>query len=126
MHLRWLKRPFTAFISLWFLLAMVEPEAVHSCSVHSGAAAGAHTGHAGHDMSAGHGQSSHDSSRATCSCPGDCAGTTAFALPTAPARVSDAAIRVARESAFSLHSRLSSRVEFLLPFAIGPPAPSVA
>ena len=126
MRLRWMKRPFAAFLSLWFLLAMVEPEAVHSCPVHSGVAAGAHAGHSGHHMSAGNGHKSHDDSRAACTCPGDCAGTTAFVLPTAPARISDAVVRATRESAFSLHSRLSSRVEFLLPFAIGPPAPSIA
>jgi hypothetical protein len=126
MQLHWIKRSFTALLSLWFLIAMVEPEAVHSCPVHSGVAAGAHAGHSGHHMAAGEGHGSHDQSRAVCTCPGDCAGTTAYALPTTPARISDAAVCAESQSVFSLHSRLASRVEFLLPFAIGPPAPSIA
>jgi len=126
MHLHRIKRSFAAFLSIWFLLVMVEPEAVHSCPVHSGVASGAQAGHAGHHMAAGEDHHSPGKSHSQCSCPGDCAGTTAFILPSSPARIGDASVRVADAATFVLRSHRQSRVEFLLPFAIGPPASAIA
>jgi hypothetical protein len=120
-----LKRPLAAFLAIWFLLVMIEPESVHSCPVHS-AAASSHSGHAGHHgIATGH-HSSKDKSSAICSCPGDCTATGFSALPSDAHRLAQV---VTERAPSRVHPGVSAELEqpdFLLPFAIGPPAILIA
>ena len=120
MHVR-LKRPIAAFVSLWFLLVMIEPEAVHSCPVHTAASPSASAGHSGHHA-ADAGQSETDKpSHAICSCPGDCNAPAPRALPQAIARL-DAIVVLRSERALRTEDgKTLDRFYRLLPFAIGPP-----
>lgn len=123
--LRLLKRPLAAFLGLWFLLVMIEPESVHSCPVHSaamGAGHSAHSGHSGHHGATQAGHQSHDKSKAFCSCPGDCTSSVFKALPSAAQELADAAIIVAASRNPIADSIQLTRTAFLQPFAIGPPA----
>jgi len=63
------KRPLAALLSLWFLVVMIEPEAVHSCRVH-GSASSPGAAHAGHHMAGAPHHESQKSAAAVCTCPG--------------------------------------------------------
>jgi hypothetical protein len=121
---RRMKRPLAAFLGLWFLLVMIEPEAVHSCPVHSATPA-SHLAHWSHHA-ATQDHHSKDASASKCSCPGDCAASSMSALPSAASTLASVALvevsdRVPRAVSITLESR-----DFFLPFAIGPPATVVA
>jgi hypothetical protein len=120
-----MKRPLAAFLGIWFLLVMIEPDSIHSCPVHSAAAAG-HSAHAGHHAAApGHHKSS-NTSAALCSCPGDCASSAFSALPSgSSALVEQRIVAVADGALLERRFRLE-QPDFFLPFAIGPPAPMTA
>jgi hypothetical protein len=116
-----MKRPLAAFVGLWFLLVMIEPEAIHSCQVH-GATGSATAAHGGHHMSGGEQHESQKTRDAVCSCPGDCAASSFSALPQSVPQVQSnlsyrADLRIRTET-----RRYFERADLLLPFAIGPPA----
>jgi hypothetical protein len=120
--LRLVKRPLAAFLGLWFLLVMIEPESIHSCPVHSASVGGAHAGHAGHHGARAGDHKSHDKSKAVCSCPGDCTASAFNALPSVKAEIAFAsAIDAASQQPLAESVQLT-HADFLLPFAIGPPA----
>ena len=131
MH-RTLNRSLSAFLAIWFLLVMLGPEAVHSCPVHS-SVSGAHSGH-GSGVSAEHNMAAHNVEHIPapetldkgCNCPGDCAATSLAALkaPTTTVPVPPAVLRV-RTTAY-VKSAAAPHPDFVLPFAIGPPAPTAA
>ncbi|HEX6575897.1 MAG TPA: hypothetical protein VF042_13085 [Gemmatimonadaceae bacterium] len=123
---RYFKRPIAALLSIWFVLAMAAPEALHSCPVHA-SASGEHSSHAMQHEHATHGSSSSDdTSHAICSCPGDCAsGAFGVVLPVTPSQ--PVALVSSHQPLFGLHvSELATRVDLLLPLAIGPPPLSVS
>jgi len=124
--LRHAKRPFAAFLGIWFLLVMIEPEAIHSCPVHSAGVSSGHSSHSAHNAAAmGHHQSSHNS-HAICSCPGDCTAGAANALPSRAASLAESQTIVASVALPRVESAARSAPDFLLPFAIGPPAATTA
>jgi hypothetical protein len=113
-----------AVFSIWFVLVMVEPAALHSCPVHgdhgseSVAPAVESGAHAGHDAPA---RSEHD--HAGCTCPGTCAG--AGSASAVPAAVIVIAPPPAARTTIGTHAallRAPARPPFVLPFANGPPA----
>ncbi|HKY96576.1 MAG TPA: hypothetical protein VJL35_01860 [Gemmatimonadaceae bacterium] len=119
----YVKRVFAALFSFWFLLVVIEPEAVHSCPVHTAAAA-SESAHSHHMHGASKGDTG-KSSHATCSCPGDCAASAFGAIPV-DAPVLTASINAASSETFRVsNGRVPDRVDLLLPFAIGPPASSI-
>ena len=112
------RRAFAAVLGVWFLLVMIEPEAVHSCAVHTPAAAASH---GDHHSAAGH-ENDGDEKGAQCSCPGDCAAGAHQVLPghregVGATIISRASAQYARDGSCE-----PTHAEFLLPFAIGPPA----
>ena len=115
------KRVFAALFSFWFLLVVIEPEAVHSCPVHTPVSAAEQPAHSHHAHGANNGDTG-KSSHASCSCPGDCAASAFGALPAnAPALA--ASINTVRDDIPRISSsRVFGRVDLLLPFSIGPPA----
>jgi hypothetical protein len=116
-----LRRPLAAFVGLWFLLVMIEPEAVHSCSVH-GAKASVAAGHPGHHMSGGEQHESQKSREPVCSCPGDCTASSFNALPQSLAHI-QSSVAFRAELRIPIETRpYVNRADLLLPFAIGPPA----
>ena len=119
-----LRRPLAAFLGLWFLLVMIEPESVHSCPVHS-AASSAHAAHSSHHA-ASQDHHSKDASGAQCSCPGDCAASSANALPSAGPILARLATVEFSDRAPRAVSYAPRAPEFFLPFAIGPPATVIA
>lgn len=121
MMLRLLKRPLAAFVGMWFLLVMIEPESVHSCPVHSAKIGVGQSGHAHHGATQSH-HHSNDKSGAICSCPGDCAGGGFKVLPSIAAELSTATTVVRSSPNPFAGSSFLTRFDFLLPFAIGPPA----
>ena len=120
--LRLVKRPLAAFLGIWFLLVMIEPESVHSCPVHSEKVGASHSGHAGHHAAAQSNHQSHNDSAAQCSCPGDCTNTTVKALPSVAQEIVASTILVATSGNRFTESIHLPTSDFLLPFAIGPPA----
>ncbi len=135
-NLRWLHRPVSALIAVWFALVLVEPAALHSCPVHGdhGAPAATLAGathssdgpadleHADHHATSA-GDHAPDESHSGCTCPDDCATAaagmvvpdahiiaTAVVIPTTTAIVDPAVSRPAHV-----------RIAFELPFANGPP-----
>ena len=116
-----LKRLTAAFVSLWFLIVMIEPQAVHACPVHTPTPA-ASLDHSGHHMSGAGKQESSNSSHAICSCPGDCAASSMGALPASVARVEAVVVFQVESAPARASAILLERSDLLLPFAIGPPA----
>ena len=124
MHRRLVTRTFAAFIASWFLLVMIEPEAIHTCPVHAAAS----TGHAGHGSSHADGtQMPTAPAGAHCSCPGDCAASAlSNPIPSAPVW-HVALIETPQRTAMTpTPLRPVQRVEFLIPFANGPPSVPIA
>lgn len=122
MRLDLLKRPFAAFLSLWILLVLVEPEALHSCPVHD-ATIGSHAGHGSHAMHHQHAPASSKSHhKAICSCSGDCSAPAAAALPANPPRVALASFRIVKRALIHVAPAPRAPAHPLLPFAIGPPS----
>ena len=117
-----LKRPLAAFVGMWFLLVMIEPESVHSCPVHSAKIGAGQSGHAQHHGATQSHHHSSDKSGATCSCPGDCTGSAFKALPSAASEIGTAATVITASHNPLADSFYPPRFDFLLPFAIGPPA----
>ena len=115
-----LRRSIAAFVSLWFLIVMIEPQAVHSCPVHTPApaASGDHSQH--HTAGTGDPDSS-NATHGTCSCPGDCAASSVGSLPTTPARVEALVVFRIESAPGTAASVRLERFDLLLPFAIGPP-----
>ena len=119
---RLVKRPLAAFLGMWFLLVMIEPESVHSCPVHSAALSAGHSAHAGHHAATQSHHQSHDKSKAACSCPGDCTASSIKALPSTAEHLADASIQTAASAHAFAESIRVTHPDFFLPFAIGPPA----
>ena len=115
-----LKRPVAAFIGLWFLIVMIEPEVVHSCPVH-GRTSSAGAAHAVHHVPASTQDKSDNSSHGLCSCPGDCAQSSSVAISVVFPEV-DAIVAIVSEPAIAVsESSFPERADLVLPFSIGPP-----
>jgi hypothetical protein len=123
---RLVKRPLAAFLGMWFLLVMIEPESVHSCPVHSATLSGGHPAHTAHHSAAQSHHQSPDKPAAACSCPGDCAASTFNAVPSTADNLVDTSSQFAEAAHVSVESIRVSQPDFFLPFAIGPPAESFA
>jgi hypothetical protein len=115
-------RAFRLLLSVWFLVVLVEPEAVHSCAVHASPVS------AGEDHSA-HGGSVHQTgddgsySSAVCSCPDDCAaGSAALQLSRIERHVAVAIVEAETTQPTTQVVSLAIPPPFLLPFANGPPS----
>ena len=116
-----LKRPLAALVSIWFLVVMIEPEAVHSCRVH-GSASSPGAAHAGHHMAGAGQHESQKTSAAVCTCPGDCAASSFSTIPRSLPHI-EATVAFRTEPRIALEGRAHfERADLVLPFAIGPPA----
>jgi hypothetical protein len=119
-----LKRGFATLMGLWFLLVVIEPEAVHSCPVHTAASA-SQSAHGHHVHGTDNEGAQKKSSHAVCSCPGDCAASEFGALPSRPPNVEPLIISSVKAPLPAADSLAVERADLLLPFAIGPPASSI-
>jgi len=119
---RHVKRSFAAFLGIWFLLVMIEPEAIHSCPVHSAGVSPGHASHPAHNTSAKGHHGSGEKSHAICSCPGDCTAGAPNALPSRAASLVDSPTLFGSVQLPLFQVAARSAPDFLLPFAIGPPA----
>jgi hypothetical protein len=117
------KRVFAALFSFWFLLVVIEPEAVHSCPVHTLAAAASESAHTHHTHGANSG--TEKSSHGSCSCPGDCAASAFSAIPASTPALAASIHFQGSEIPRVSGGHVPARVGLLLPFAIGPPASSI-
>jgi hypothetical protein len=118
------KRVFAALFSFWFLLVVIEPEAVHSCPVHTPAAASSQSAHSHHIHGAENG-GTEKQSHASCSCPGDCAASAYGAIPADSPSLAAAIVVAGNRIPRAQRSSFPARADLLLPFAIGPPASSI-
>ena len=122
-----LRRSFAAILSVWFLLVLVEPQAVHSCPVHDGSAHGSHAAqpaqdHASHASHSGGQDSSAPVEATHCSCPGDCAASSlGYAIVSAASAVEIDAASWNEPALRPAVARVASRAPVLLPVATGPP-----
>jgi hypothetical protein len=130
-------RAFSAVLSLWLALCLVEPTQLHTCEMHGGLAIQQSGGGLGHTHSAARhrtathftGHSQHDqggdSQSQQCSCLGDCNGGSAPVGLVAATISLSASIDTDRSSAkVEYESPALVSAHFLLPYANGPPLSS--
>jgi hypothetical protein len=134
-----LHRAFSALLALWFALVTGAPTLVHSCPMHDGplaivpAAGPSHQAramqavHAMHAVHAAHGDHDRSGDRGhSCSCLGRCSAAAGAALP-AGGRLAWLAGVVDVEPRLDAAPRyVPAAVDFLRPFANGPPTSRAA
>ncbi len=121
-------RALTLLVTVWLVVLIVEPATVHVCPMHDGPGAAyleAHGGDAGgHDDHGFSSPADHDSEEDAhaCLCLGDCAPVAAATIAERPSGVVPASVAAERAPAPVELAYRPVAPDFVLPFALGPPA----
>ena len=124
----WIARSFAALFAVWFAVSLAEPAALHACAMHGGGAVAGHHHAAGPHASAAHdqGQPGTHGAPKHCTCLGSCTTSAGSAIvPSADANIGTVATYSAIVALPAFRARIVTAPPFFLPFANGPPAPSV-
>jgi hypothetical protein len=122
MHRSPLARLLTVVFAAWFVTALAEPQALHTCAMHSAHAAAVGTTHHMHQAAGGHDHSTTPHRGEQCSCLGSCCSVVPVTLARSPELAWVPAQILLEQPLFAEVVFAPARFAHVLPFANGPPA----